>query len=103
MVQTVRLWLGKIGGDDSMPNVNRVVQPSEMFKEIYDLNERTKQKHTYTSVVSFGRAMERNITELHTLGIEQRGAPGHRKYVFRPTEEASAQCREIYLNLTKSQ
>lgn len=103
MVQTVRLWLGKIGGDDSMPNVSRIVQPSEMFKEIYDLNEKTNQKHTYTSVVSFGRAMERNITELHTLGIEQRGAPGHRKYVFRPTEDAAAQCREIYLNLTKQQ
>jgi hypothetical protein len=101
MVQTVRLWLGKIGGDDSMPNVGRIVQPSEMFKEIYELNEKTNQKHTYTSVVSFGRAMERNITELHTIGIEQRGAPGHRKYAFRPTEEAAAQCREIYLNLTK--
>ena len=101
MVQTVRLWLGKVGADDSMPNVGRIVQPSEMFKEIYELNEKTKQKHTYTSVVSFGRALERNISELHTLGIEQRGSPGHRKYVFRPSEDAGEQCREIYLNLTK--
>ena len=101
MVQTVRLWLGKVGADDSMPNVGRIVQPSEMFKEIYELNEKTNQKHTYTSVVSFGRALERNISELHTLGIEQRGSPGHRKYVFRPSEDAAEQCREIYLNLTK--
>ena len=55
-----------------------------MFKEIYELNEKTNQKHTYTSVVSFGRAMERNITELHTLGIEQRGSPGIVNTFFVP-------------------
>ena len=96
LVYAVRLWLGKTDQSGTLSNTNRQVSPTTLWGELRAVSEETQNPFGWRTVNTMSRKINENKTPLKAIGCEEiRTRSGH-AFIFRPSPQELATCREMY-------